>query len=655
VNLRLDNDVAATAALAARFHQQTVLARLRALDSKARRHGVEGLDPSRNELIAIGMETTSEGRVIKNGYGVFHLAWLAAKDRQAPQRIRDEIDAIRAGIHATHGVTLKYVLWAGMGGSAEDKSMYAACGLLRRGPKLYVIDSTDPAKLKAVLADITRRAGSLEAALRATLVVGMAMGMTSFEPVVNLRKLAELYAGLGLDSRPNFLYMTLPNSLLDQFAAPRGYRKVELQLDHGNTSAGRHSAPLTRGSLYPLALAGVPLGAWIAGAQLNDDDIAMAFHLAAFLAAHAGAGRDKVTLALGKSLAGAALWTKQDFEESLGKSAEQGIKIIIHEPFRLADYRAPKDARQDRVFLLVERKGEPALDRRKFNVLKRAGYAVAVLTLEQGAPLSRYLQFIHYTVFGLAWLWRMNFVTQPSVELYKAITNPLYENSVFQGGIENTPEWKQFIGSPRQVKWRGGVVLHYDRLPCGLRLDGRSAAEAYAALLEQFGAAGAVEYGELTYFGDTRYDAAGRRMRKVLEHAAAGVFRGALHMPADVYEGPAMNHSYHEMVIGHGRALSTVLLSRKGETLAAVNYTPDYHRAQFLATQMALEQHNRLVVAITVKDLGDASLHGLEEFFAQVAVALRKKHSPFAGGPLARGGDPPASPCGPSGGLRGWA
>ncbi len=36
------------------------------------------------------------------------------------------------------------------------------------------------------------------------------------------------------------------------------------------------------------------------------------------------------------------------------------------------------------------------------------------------------MQFIHYAVFGLGYLRRMNFVTQPSVELYKAITNRLH-------------------------------------------------------------------------------------------------------------------------------------------------------------------------------------------------------------------------------------
>ena len=171
-----------------------------------------------------------------------------------------------------------------------------------------------------MLEDIAKRSRlPIEAALRRTLVVGMAMGMTSYEPVVNLEKLAALYDRHKIDSRPNFIYMTLTGSLLDQFASKRGYRRVELQLDDGNSTAGRHSGPLTRGSLYPLGLSGVDLNAWIAGTLLTEENIQAAWRLASFIHAQGGAGRDKVTLCLPKAWAGAALWTKQDFEESLGK------------------------------------------------------------------------------------------------------------------------------------------------------------------------------------------------------------------------------------------------------------------------------------------------------------------------------------------------
>ena len=84
-----------------------------------------------------------------------------------------------------------------------------------------------------------------------------------------------------------------------------------------------------------------------------------------------------------------------------------------------------------------------------------------------------------------------------------------------------------------------------------------------------------------------------------------------------------MNHSYHEMIIGHGHCFSTVLLSEKAAALPEAGYTADYHRAQFLATQMALAERQRPVVSITVKDLEPPSLAALDEFFRQASRHLK--------------------------------
>ena len=115
-----------------------------------------------------------------------------------------------------------------------------------------------------------------------------------------------------------------------------------------------------------------------------------------------------------------------------------------------------------------------------------------------------------------------------------------------------------------------------------------TAPEIYAAILRGLTAAREVEYAELTFFGDTRYSARGRALRTRLNRAAESLFRSRLKMPVDVYEGPAMNHSYHEMIIGHGKCFSTVLISDAYEEIPSIGYTADYHRAQFLATIRAL-------------------------------------------------------------------
>jgi len=618
VLLALHNDNPPSEAHFNAIRKDSLLDRLEALNSRANRKGLGALDPARNKLIRIGMEIDDANHVTKSGYGVFDLSWQSRLHSGWADVIENELRDIRDGIKRTHGVSLRFLIWAGMGGSAEDKNMYNAIGLLKRGPRCYVLDSTDPAKLKNILADMSRRSSlAMTALLKSTLVVGMAMGMTSYEPVVNLQRLAQLYDKHKVDSRANFLYMTLPGSLLDQFAFSRGYQKVELQPDRRNSTAGRHSSPLTRGSLYPLGLSGADLNAWMAGAVLDKTEIHTAWRLASFLHAQGLAGRDKVTLMLPREWAGAGLWTKQDFEESLGKSERLGIKIVIDEKVRLPNYRSPKDRAQDRLFLAVQIKGSAAPDSRKVASLRHAGYPVAALTLPAKCELSRYMQFIHYVVFGIANLREMNFVTQPSVELYKSITNQLHASAEKSGGgIEKTKEWQRMRNSPRQAVWRGRVTLFYDRMaapdPCPA-----AAPKIYAEILKTMYAKRQIEYGELTFFGDTRYSAQGRALRTRLNRAAESLFRSRLKMPVDLYEGPAMNHSYHEMIIGHGKCFSTILISDAPEQLANIGFTADYHRAQFLATLMALAQRQRAVVAIVLRDLEGGTLAALEEFFHQ--------------------------------------
>ncbi len=618
-----------------RLVAERVLDCVRKVDAGAREEGLSSLNPAADPLVRIGMEINRKGRVTKNGYGVLHLPWLAEQNPQWADQIEQEVKGIRKGIKDKHGASLRYVIWAGMGGSAEDKAFYQGAKLFNRGVRVYLLDSTDPAKLKAILEHIvTIGKQPLEKALRRTLVVGMAMGMTSYEPVLNLEVLDSLYRKLKISNQANFIYMTLPDSILDEFGKSRGFRRVELQPDDGNSTAGRHSGPLTRGSLYPLALNRCDLAAWMQATFLSEEEVSCALELAGFIQANAEQGRDKLTLFLPRQWSGGAIWTKQDFEESLGKSEEIGIKTAIGEKIKLRNYFAPKEPRQDRCFLVVNVRGLKNADPVKVGALRRAGYPLAVLNLHGKAALARYMQLIHYTVFGLGYLRNMNFVTQPSVELYKKIANELNAAAKKEGGIEKTPAWRSMLSSHCRLKWRGGLAVNFEAL-CGLgllsredlNLENGNAATVYAAALRSLVEAQKATYGELTYFGDTRYSPSGKALRRVLDAAAEGVFRSRLKMPADVYEGPAMNHSYHEMIIGYGRGFSTVLLTEKAEKFRRISYPADYHRAQWLATQQALASRGRAVVGITIRDLSERSRQTVTEFFGEVARRLPRRRA----------------------------
>jgi hypothetical protein len=626
VRLSFSNDTpeGQTEAQFVRFHKDRLWERLSEAARETAQRGEAALDRS-DPLVRIGIEFGCDGRVLRDGCAVFHIARQAPAHPEWASGIVSEIEALRAGIRTEHNQPLRFVIWAGVGGSVEDKCMYAAAGLLRRGPRSYILDSADPAKLRNILEDIERRhALSITSILRSTLVAGLATGMTSYEPVVNLEKLYNLYERYRIDSRPNFLYMAPRGSLLERFGEERGCRRVEWQLDGGNSLAGRHSAPLTRGSLYPLALARQDLASWMEGANLSREDVSTAWRLASFINAQGLAGRDKLTLLLPKAWAGAGIWTKQNFEQSLGKSADLGLKVVLPTKTRLADLRSPRDPAQDRAFLVVQVKGLEGPDSRKVAAARRAGYPVAVLTLPRATPLSRYMQFIHYAVFGVAWLRGMNFASEPGGELYKEIAQRLYSEAQAAGGMERTRAWQSMLRCERQACHRGLVTLRYDRLPFD-PCAADSAPELYASILRRLVSEKQVEYGELTYFGDTRYSARGMAIRRRLERAAERLFAERLKMPADVYEGPAMNHTYHEMIIGHGKCFSTVLLSESVDQYPAARYSPDYHLAQFLATQMALSERGRPVVSVTLRDTGDESLRALEDFFHRAAQALKAR------------------------------
>jgi hypothetical protein len=222
----------------------------------------------------------------------------------------------------------------------------------------------------------------------------------------------------------------------------------------------------------------------------------------------------------------------------------------------------------------------------------------------------------------MAWLRGMSFRARPGADLQESIAKRILSEVQEAGGAAPAC-WKRMVSSKRQVAFRGDLTLHYDRLDLNFDTGGMDAPQLYAAILRGLLADRRIEYGDLTFFGDTRYAPAGVAVRRILDHAADGLFERRLNIPADVHEGPAMNHSCQEMILGHGRCLSTVLLSEAQEPLAAARYAPDYHVAQFLAAQVALAERGRPVVAITLRNLGETSLRALEEFFHRAASCLK--------------------------------
>ena len=117
---------------AERFATEAVLARLREISGRARA-SLEQVKPTDDDLVGLVSEINGEGVVTKCSLGIYDLPWQAAEHSEWAAMVKAETDAIRKRLEEVQGVPLRFIIWAGMGGSIEDKTLYNAAHLLRGG------------------------------------------------------------------------------------------------------------------------------------------------------------------------------------------------------------------------------------------------------------------------------------------------------------------------------------------------------------------------------------------------------------------------------------------------------------------------------------------------------------------------------------------
>src|SRR5947209_10970517 len=190
------------------------------------------------------------------------IARLLAHPRQLEEVEAEARDIWQRGI--------RHIIWAGMGGSVITVRVLCDLGFCGDDDKeqvsIYPLDSTDPAALNAIVRKIAEAKKlalpsaeeSFKTFLRALLsdvmMVGVAMGMTSEEPITHLEWFNALVQQAGLRPADHLLVMTLPGSYLDSFANAQQAPSRPLQPDGGTGTGGRMSAPTTRVFLLPTAL-----------------------------------------------------------------------------------------------------------------------------------------------------------------------------------------------------------------------------------------------------------------------------------------------------------------------------------------------------------------------------------------------------------------
>ena len=293
------------------------------------------------------------------------LGWLGIVDEQAGRT--SELRRIAEDVRQA-GFT--HVLLLGMGGSSLcPEVLRMTFGALPGWPELSVLDSTDPAQVRACEARVDLG--------RALFVVSSKSG-TTLEPNIFKQHFFERVRqaiGPG-QAGDRFIAITDPGSKLEQAARADGFRHVCFGLP---SIGGRYSA-LSDFGMVPAALMGLDVARLLGAAQAmaracrargraEDNPGAV---LGVILGVLGSRGRDKVTLVASPGIHDLGAWLEQLLAESTGK-AGKGLIPVDREPLGPPDlygrdrlfvylrlHSAP-DAAQDRGVASLEAAGQPVI------------------------------------------------------------------------------------------------------------------------------------------------------------------------------------------------------------------------------------------------------------------------------------------------------
>jgi transaldolase/glucose-6-phosphate isomerase len=341
------------------------------------------------------------------------LGWLRVVDAELARV--DELRQVAAGVRA-EGVA--HVVLLGMGGSSlAPEVLRTTFGHLAGWPELSVLDSTDPAQVRAVEA---------RADLARTVFVVASKSGSTLEPNVFKQYFFERVrqvVGPGKAGR-RFVAITDPGSAMQRVAEADGFRHVFLGVP---SIGGRYSA-LSDFGMAPAALMGLDVArllgragemarACAAEAPAAENPGAA---LGAILGVLATRGRDKVTLVVSPGLHGLGAWLEQLLAESTGKDGK-GLIPVAGEPLGPADrYGA------DRLFVYVRVDGapDPAQDR-AVAALEAAGHPVVRIAVPEPSDIgAEFFRWEFATAVAGAILGIHPF-DQPDVEASKVATRQL--------------------------------------------------------------------------------------------------------------------------------------------------------------------------------------------------------------------------------------
>jgi len=339
------------------------------------------------------------------------LGWLNSASNADIADYEDYAERVK-GQHFTDAVVL------GMGGSSLGPEVLAETFPKKAGfPKLHVLDSTDPAQVRAMEKTVD---------LSKTLfIVSSKSGGTTEPNVMKDYFFARVAQTIGADKAGHrFIAVTDPGSSLEKTAAKQGFARTF----HGDPSIGGRYSVLSPFGLVPAATAGIDVRTLIrhtlsmlrsCGPDVPPHEnpgvqLGLAMGLAGL------EGRDKVTILSSRKIADFGAWAEQLIAESTGKDGK-GLIPIAGEP--LGDAALYGD---DRFFIDLRTEGESdAAHDDKLAALEKAGHPVVRIVMKSIEHIGQeFFRFEMATAVAGAIL-GINPFNQPDVEAAKIKTREL--------------------------------------------------------------------------------------------------------------------------------------------------------------------------------------------------------------------------------------
>ncbi len=339
------------------------------------------------------------------------LGWLNSAAKADVADYQDYAERVK-GQKFTDAVVL------GMGGSSLGPEVLGQTFPKESGfPKLRVLDSTDPAQVRAM-----EKAVDLAKTL---FIVSSKSGSTTEPNMLKDYFFARVAKTIGTEKAGHrFIAVTDPGSSLEKAAIKQGFARIF----HGDPSIGGRYSVLSPFGLVPAASAGIDVSTLLkhtlammrsCGADVPpQENPAVKLGLAMGLAGLEG--RDKVTILCSKKIADFGAWAEQLIAESTGKEGK-GLIPIDGEP--LAD---PALYGDDRFFIDLRTEDEhDAAHEAKLAALEKAGHPVVRIVMKSIDHIGQeFFRFEMATAVAGSVL-GINPFNQPDVEAAKIKTREL--------------------------------------------------------------------------------------------------------------------------------------------------------------------------------------------------------------------------------------